>query len=88
LKTVTGVEGVRFKFPNLFDVGYSPEVTSKEQILSLDVFKTYKATIITEDGETGDIQLIDSTGQPQLSSNSGSCCGGSSGGGCGCGCGR
>jgi len=46
IRTINGVEAVRFKFPNLFDVDYNPEETSKTQILSLDVFNTYKATAI------------------------------------------
>lgn len=85
LKEINGVEGIRFKFPNLFDVGYESEKTSKEKILSLDVFKTYKATVINE-GREEVVQLINSNGQPQALNNPGSCCGGGSGsGGCGCG---
>jgi len=90
LKTIGGVKAVKFKFPNLFDVGYDPEKTSKEQILSLDVFGTYKATVVSE--KTGKITEIidtDSDGQTQPLGSAGSCCGGGSGGGgCGCGCGR
>ncbi|TET84220.1 MAG: hypothetical protein E3J36_01890 [Candidatus Nealsonbacteria bacterium] len=85
LKEVNGVEGVRFKFPNLFDVGYESEKTSKEKILSLDVFKTYKATVIDEEEGVGVAQLINSKEQPQALNNPGSCCGGSGSGGCGCG---
>jgi len=53
LRTISGVEAVQFKFDfinflHLFDVAYNPEKTSKEQILSLDIFNTYKATIIDE----------------------------------------
>ena len=46
IRTINGVEAVRFRFPNIFDVDYDPEKTSKTQILSLDVFNTYKATAI------------------------------------------
>jgi len=46
IRTINGVEAVRFKFPNLFDVDYNPEETSKTQVLSLDVFNTFKATTI------------------------------------------
>ncbi len=46
LKTIGGVENVRYKFPNKFIVNYHPEQTSKQEIVSLDVFRTYKATII------------------------------------------
>ena len=82
---INGVEGIKFRFPNLFDVGYESEKTSKEQILSLDVFKTYKATVIDEKEGVGVVQLINSKEQPQSFNNPGSCCGGGGGGGCGCG---
>ena len=86
LKTISGVEAVRFKFPNSFDVGYNLEKTSKEQILSLDVFKTYRATVINEETGTGNIQLVENIEQSRSLSDTASCCGGSSGGrGCGCG---
>jgi len=46
LKTINGVTDVKFSLPNIFDVKYDSAKTSKSQILSLDVFKTYKATAI------------------------------------------
>jgi hypothetical protein len=46
LKTINGVTGVKFSLPNVFDVKYDSAKASKAQILSLDVFKTYKATVI------------------------------------------
>jgi hypothetical protein len=46
LKTINGVTDVKFSLPNVFDVRYDSAKTSKAQILSLDVFKTYKATVI------------------------------------------
>lgn len=78
LKNIKGVESVKFKFPNLFDVIYDPIKTSKQQILSLDVFNEYKAEIVTNKDSSS------------LNPNSGGCCGS---GGCGstktgvCGCG-
>jgi copper chaperone CopZ len=48
LKKIEGVEGVKFSFPNLFDVKYDPSKTSKEKLLSLQVFSTYKAVVIEE----------------------------------------
>jgi len=48
LKRINGVENIIFRFPNLFDVGYDPKQTSIEQIVSLDVFNTYKATVVEE----------------------------------------
>lgn len=85
LKKISGVENVMFRFPNLFDVGYNPEKTTKEEILSLDVFNTYKATIINE--EKGEVvgQFIDNSETTQALGGGG---GGGIGGGCPCGCPR
>jgi len=47
LKTINGVLGVKFSFPNVFDVTYNNEQTSKEQILALGVFKEYPATVLS-----------------------------------------
>jgi copper chaperone CopZ len=48
LKTISGVSGIQFSLPNVFDMKYDSTKTSKQQILSLDVFKTYKATVLSE----------------------------------------
>jgi len=48
LKTVSGVTGVQFSLPNVFEVTYDSSKTSKQQILALDVFKTYKAAVLSE----------------------------------------
>jgi len=48
LKKIEGVEDVKFSIPNLFDVKYNSAKTSKEKLLSLEVFNTYKATVIKE----------------------------------------
>jgi copper chaperone CopZ len=48
LKTISGVIGIQFSLPNVFDVTYDSSKTSKQQILALDVFKTYKATVLSE----------------------------------------
>jgi copper chaperone CopZ len=81
LKSINGVVGVQFSFPNVFDVKYDSTKTSKQQILSLDMFKTYKATVL--DGSTTQQNTQQPNSQP--SSSGGSCCGSGS---CGCGCGR
>lgn len=46
VKRISGVENVKFRFPNLFDISFDPAKTSREKILSLDVFDTYSATIV------------------------------------------
>jgi len=48
LKKIEGVLDVKFTIPNLFDVKYDPSKTSKEKLLSLEVFNTYKAMVINE----------------------------------------
>lgn len=80
LKTIGGVEATRFNFPNNFDVVYDPTKTSKQEILSLEVFKTYKASVLDE----SEAQNSQPNYQP---STGGSCCGCGGGGRGGCGCG-
>lgn len=43
LKKVPGVGGVKFSFPNLFEVKYDSSKVKFEQLLSLEIFKTYRA---------------------------------------------
>jgi len=78
LKEINGVESVQFDFPNKFSVGYNPDETSEEVILSLTVFSEYPAKIINSPAES-----------PSTAA-SGSCCGGPTCGSektgtCGCG---
>lgn len=75
LKTINGVLSVQFSFPNIFDVKFDPTKTSNQQILSLDVFKTYKATVL-------DVATQQANQQTNNQTTSGGCCGS---GGCGCG---
>lgn len=77
LKKIDGVKSVKFKFPNLFNVIYNPSKTSKEQILSLQIFNTYKASITKSNDASSTVTSEGCCG-------SGSC-GSSSGGRCGCG---
>jgi len=46
LKSINGLTGVQFIFPNVFDVKYDSKKTSEQEILSLEVFKTYKANVL------------------------------------------
>lgn len=88
IRKIIGVKTVKFKFPNSFDVSYSSEKTSKEQILSLEVFDIYKATITNEQQENNIKQCINNFGASQLlTDNCAGACEGLSGG-CGCGCRR
>ena len=87
LKTINGVSDVKFSLPNIFDVKYDSTKTSKQQILSLDVFKEYKATAL---GESSNQQITSSNLNNKIGNSvGGSCCGGGSCGSTGgCGCGR
>lgn len=49
LKTIEGVNYVKFRFPNYFDVEFDGSVTDKDEILSLAEFDYYPAKIIAED---------------------------------------
>jgi len=80
VKTVEGVKGSEYSFPNDFEVYYDPSITSEEEILSLEVFDEYPATLIGEASEAREVQ-------PRSTSSGGGSCGGSCGGGGGCGCG-
>lgn len=46
LKKVRGVASINYQPQNSFYVKYDPNIASENNILSLDVFKTYKATKI------------------------------------------
>ncbi len=88
LKTVSGVQSVRFSFPNAFEVTYDPSVTSTDGMLSLEVFKEYPATVISDESVTE--PTVQKTTPVAPKSYGGSCggggCGsGSCGGSCGCG---
>jgi len=87
LKSISGVGSVQFSLPNVFDVKYDSTKTSKQQILSLDVFKTYKATVLDETSTQNNQISVDGTVK-QTNLGGGSCCGsGSCRGSSGCGCG-
>jgi len=46
LKKTVGVNNVVFKSPNFFEVIFDPRKISPEQLLGVEIFKTYKAKII------------------------------------------
>jgi hypothetical protein len=45
LQRIPGVVEVKFRLPNLFDIKFDQSKTSLEQILNLEVFRTYKAEV-------------------------------------------
>ncbi len=89
LKTIKGVTGITFSFPNYFDVTYNPAKTSKQEMLALDVFKSYEAAVISESVAEQSIQEEKSIREENKPPAGGSCCGGGGtcgskeGGGCG-----
>tara|TARA_Y100000310_G_scaffold122852_1_gene121575 strand:+ start:5395 stop:6165 length:771 start_codon:yes stop_codon:yes gene_type:complete len=81
LKTINGVKGSEYSFPNDFEVYYDSSITSEQEILSLEVFEEYSATIIGE-------EQIKQTTTKTSSSSAGTCGGGCGGAGsCGGSCG-
>ena len=46
LGRVEGISWVEFKFPNLFEVNFDSRKISPEEILTLEIFKTFKASIL------------------------------------------
>jgi len=46
LKKLPGINEIKFRLPNIFDVSYDANQLSAEQILNLNVFKTYKAEAV------------------------------------------
>lgn len=45
LKKLPGIFSVTFRFPNRFEIQYDVTKVSLQEILNLDIFKTYKASI-------------------------------------------
>jgi len=84
LKKIEGIEEVKFSFPNLFDVKYDSSKASKKEILSLEIFNTYKAEVISE--QKGQVIEKPINNPEPIQPLAGSCCGGR--GNCGCGCQR
>lgn len=46
LKGMKGVNEVQFIYPNVFQVGFDASEVSQEQILNLEIFDTYKASVL------------------------------------------
>lgn len=84
LKTIKGVKGTEYSFPNKFDVYYNNSETSKEEILDLEVFEEYPAEILSEELFTNKIPEQTSSVTQTGCCGSSSCSAGGSGG-CGCG---
>lgn len=71
LQKVAGVSSVRFSFPDLFDLRFDPSKVSEDDILGLDVFKEFKASVVG-----GDV-FSSAVSQPKASGCGCGGCGGS-----------
>ena len=70
MKTLPGTKEVKFSFPNNFAVKYDSSITTKAELLALEVFAEYPAEV------TDEVVNFETK-----TASSGSCCGGT--GGCG-----
>jgi len=81
VETIDGVQGSKYSFPNDFEIYYNSSLTSKQEILSLEVFDEYPAEVLDE-------KTALSYSPMQTTSPAGSCSGGCGGPGtCGGSCG-
>jgi len=55
----------KFTLPNIFEVKYDSAKVTQQQILSLEVFKTYKATVLDE-SNTQQLKVKGNSGSNQL----------------------
>ncbi|KYC46317.1 MAG: putative copper-exporting P-type ATPase A [Candidatus Methanofastidiosum methylothiophilum] len=69
LKTINGVQEVRYSTPNTFAVKYDSGRTSKTDILKLAVFREYPATVLNETSSTRNLSA-----PPAATNNSSSGC--------------
>jgi len=74
LKSINGVLEVKFSLPNIFEVKYDPTKVTKQQILSLEVFKTFRATVLDE-SNTQQLKLNSDSNNNQLNVDGTKTCG-------------
>lgn len=83
LGTIDGVINTRYSFPNNFDVSFDKTQTSLDEILSLEVFSEYPATVVEDSGNNG-VNKQEASLVTQGAVGSG--CAGGCGAGCSAGC--
>ena len=71
LKTINGVQEVKYSTPNIFAVKYDSGRTTKIEILKLAVFREYPATVVNETSKTDNFS---STSQNKGSTSGCACC--------------
>ncbi len=86
LNTLAGIIKVEYSPVKTFKVYYDPSKTTKQKILSLDIFKEYKATVISEENSANTLTNTETANVEKTSAtSSGGCgCGSSCGGGSCC----
>jgi hypothetical protein len=47
LKKLQGIGDIKFSLPNQFEISYDNSIASKQKILELEIFKEFKATVIS-----------------------------------------
>ncbi len=87
VKTITGVVGSEYSFPNDFEVYYDASKTTESEILGLEVFKAYPATKLSSNNQA--FHSVSNFQQDNSNEySSGGCSGGCGGAGtCGGSCG-
>ncbi|MFH1622915.1 MAG: heavy metal-associated domain-containing protein [Candidatus Aenigmatarchaeota archaeon] len=85
LRKLPGVRSVNFAGSNTFNVAYDPAVASKSEILAIDVFNVYKATVLGESSSSASSGTAASPQprtqqEPEFEGSCGCGCGGGSGG--------
>ncbi|MCX8178465.1 MAG: copper ion binding protein [Candidatus Aenigmarchaeota archaeon] len=68
LKSLDGVENVKFEFPNYFYISYDQAKISKSDILSIEVFKTYAATEVVSSQTQNNINSMNNQNACGMSS--------------------
>ena len=46
LRKIPGIEDIKFRPPNIFDVHFNPLIISEEEIISLEIFKSFKPKVL------------------------------------------
>ncbi len=46
LEDLNGIKNINFRFPNIFDISYDTQLITKEEILNVEIFQTYKTTVM------------------------------------------
>jgi copper chaperone CopZ len=62
IKKLDGILGIQFSLPNVFEVSFDPAKVTKQHILDLEVFKTYKAAVLSEASGINQVNVASTDG--------------------------